>query len=68
VSLGAGTLYGALSTLVQKGWIAPCGGESGDRKKEYTITTQGRNAVEAEISRLEELLDNGRAVTGGTEQ
>ena len=68
VVLGAGTLYGALSTLVEKGWIIPCGGAAGDRKKEYTITPQGRAAVEAEIRRLEELLGNGRSIAGGALQ
>jgi Predicted transcriptional regulators len=65
VTLGAGTLYGALSTLVEKGWITPHGGAAGDRKKEYAITQQGRVAVDAEIKRLEELLDNGRSIMGG---
>jgi DNA-binding PadR family transcriptional regulator len=68
VTLGAGTLYGALSTLVEKGWIVLCGGAAGDRKKEYTITQAGREAVEAEIRRLEELLGNGRSIAGGALQ
>lgn len=68
VGMGAGTLYGALSTLVEKGWITPCGSAEGDRKKEYTITHQGREVVEMEIRRLEELLDNGRSIAGGTMQ
>ncbi len=65
VALGAGTLYGALSTLVEKGWITPCGSPEGDRKKEYSITPQGRTAVETEIRRLEELIGNGRSIAGG---
>jgi DNA-binding PadR family transcriptional regulator len=68
VVLGAGTLYGALSTLVEKGWIVPQSGAEGDRKKEYAITPQGRAAVEAEIRRLEELLGNGRSIAGGALQ
>jgi len=68
VTLGAGTLYGALSTLSEKGWIAPYGGTVGARRKEYTITQSGRAAVEAEISRLEELLNNGRGIVGGALQ
>lgn len=59
VRLGAGTLYGALNTLLSRGWIAECG-ESGDRKKEYIITDSGRKAVIGETERLQELLDNGR--------
>lgn len=59
VRLGAGTLYGALNTLLSRGWIVECG-ESGDRKKEYIITEAGKRAVLDEIDRLQELLDNGR--------
>jgi DNA-binding PadR family transcriptional regulator len=66
ITLGAGTLYGALTTLAEKGWIAPVAGEQGDRKKEYVITGAGRAAVETEVARLEELVRNGkRILTGG---
>ena len=41
--LGAGTLYGALNALQEKGWIAPWGGDGG-RKKEFLITDLGREA------------------------
>lgn len=58
VRLGAGTLYGALNTLLSRGWIIECG-ESGDRKKTYIITESGRRAVMDETDRLRELLDNG---------
>ncbi len=68
VALGAGTLYGALSTLVEKGWINPYDSDAGNRKKEYAITPKGRAAVETEIRRLEELLANGRSIAGGTMQ
>ena len=62
VRLGAGTLYGAINTLLTRGWIAECG-ETGERgKKEYIITPSGRRAVEDEMNRLQELLDNGRYV------
>lgn len=36
LTLGAGTLYGALNSLQEKGWIAPFGDSAG-RKKEYLI-------------------------------
>ena len=61
VRLGAGTLYGALNTLLSRGWIVECG-NSGDRKKEYIITESGKRAVHDEIDRLQELLENGRRV------
>lgn len=63
VKLGAGTLYGAINTLLTRGWIVECG-NSGERgKKEYIITQSGKRAVLDEIDRLQELLDNGRCVT-----
>lgn len=52
--LGAGTLYGALNTLEQKGWIAPQGAGSG-RRKEYAATQAGRAAARQELARLREL-------------
>lgn len=65
VSLGPGTLYGALNTLLEKGWIEQVITEEHSRKKEYYITDSGKVAVENEIKRLEELLKNGKTITGG---
>ena len=45
VRLAAGTLYGALNALCEKGWIAPLPMESGSRKKEYQLTETGRSLV-----------------------
>ena len=45
--LGAGTLYGALNSLKKKGWIMPYG-DSEDRRKEYIITTLGKEIVKKE--------------------
>lgn len=65
VILAAGTLYGALGTLLEKGWIAALSGEQGSRKKEYLITDEGKVAVLGEVERLRELLRNGEYITGG---
>jgi DNA-binding PadR family transcriptional regulator len=62
VALGAGTLYGALTNLSEKGWIRPLQCAAEERKKEYVITDAGRQAVAGELERLEELLSNGRRV------
>jgi DNA-binding PadR family transcriptional regulator len=62
VVLGAGTLYGALVNLTDKGWIRPLQGAAEERKKEYVITEAGHRVVAAELERLEELLRNGRRV------
>ena len=64
LSLGAGTLYGALNSLQEKGWIAPYG-DSGDRKKEYLITLHGKKVAENELARLKELVAVAKEIVGG---
>ncbi len=64
--LGAGSLYGALNTLTEKGWIEPYG-ESGGRTKEYIITGQGRMIAEKELGRLRELTKTASEIVGGKE-
>jgi DNA-binding PadR family transcriptional regulator len=65
VILGAGTLYGAINTLIEKGWISPTSGDKDSRKKEYLITDLGKNIMKSELLRLEELIENGKRVIGG---
>ena len=62
VKLAAGTLYGALNTLLEKGWITALPGERNSRKKEYVITETGLDALHQELTRLEELVTNGKAL------
>lgn len=61
--LGAGSLYGALTTLTEKGWIAPLGEEG--RKKAYRITEAGRAVVQKEIQRLQQTVALAERITGG---
>ncbi len=59
VTLGAGTLYGAIQTLEKKNWIRVYSVDTESRKKkEYVITALGREIFEQERARLEELLKN----------
>ena len=58
--ISAGTLYGALSTLMDRGWITQLEVVADSRRKEYIITDAGRAVLEAELSRLEELVVNGK--------
>ena len=60
VRLAPGTLYGALNTLVDKGWIDALPENPESRKKEYVITTAGKGILDEEIERLSELVENGR--------
>lgn len=65
VLLAAGTLYGALSTLVEREWIEALPGDKGSRRKEYLVTPKGKEVVKNEIERLRELIANGEIITGG---
>ena len=58
--LAAGTLYGAISTMLEQSWITALDNTADSRKKEYVITETGREILRAEYARLKELVDNGR--------
>ena len=62
LTISAGTLYGALSTLMDRGWIAQLEVVADSRRKEYAITDTGRAVLTAELSRLEELVVNGKRI------
>ena len=68
VRLAAGTLYGAISTMVERGWILALPAEKDSRKKEYEITQAGRQATQSEMLRLRELLENGEKIIGGAQK
>lgn len=65
VRLAAGTLYGALNTLCDKGWIIQLPVEDGSRRKEYRLTELGRSILESEVARLRELAENGERILRG---
>lgn len=65
VKLAAGTLYGAISTMLERNWIRALPGGLDTRKKEYEITDIGLEVLRQEITRLEELLSNGIQLLGG---
>ncbi len=64
VLLGPGTLYGALKRLGRAGLVADVGHESvagggtgeGTRRRDYVLTSLGREIVMAEAGRLEHLV------------
>lgn len=65
VALGAGTLYGAIETLLKKGWIRPVETDAEHGKKEYLLTETGRKIAGAESARLSELEKLARRILGG---
>lgn len=61
LNLGPGTLYGAINSMVSKGWIKLYSEDKESRKKkEYLITEAGREMFNVEVSRLEELVENSK--------
>jgi len=62
VRLAAGTLYGALTSLCEKGWIKQLPIEHGSRRKEYQLTEEGLRILKHELSRLEQLVANGQSI------
>ena len=64
VRLAAGTLYGALNTLCDKGWIVLKTVDEDSRRKEYLLTDKGREILINEVKRLKELARNGEMIFG----
>ena len=60
LTLSAGTLYGALNAMVDKGWITLLPGEG--RKKDYRLTPLGLEVLKKELERLRELVASGDLV------
>lgn len=59
VVLGPGTLYGAINSMLSKGWIQLYSEDKESRKKkEYIITSSGYGIFKKEVERLKELLNN----------
>ena len=67
VRLAAGTLYGALTTLCDKGWIIPLEKMEGGRRKVYCLTELGEEVLYNELERLKELVENGENVLKGND-
>jgi DNA-binding PadR family transcriptional regulator len=67
--LGPGTLYGALTKLLDQGLIRRVEDPSpaDDRRKSYVLTPLGLRVVEAECARLESAARLGRTLLNGKE-
>ena len=64
VLIGSGTMYGATSNMMKKGWIREImSDEIGmERRRLYQLTDEGRQALRAEIGRLKRMLLNAEGV------
>ena len=64
VKIGSGTMYGATSNMMKKGWIKEIlSNEPGvERRRLYQLTDEGREALHTEIKRLRRMLENAEEV------
>ncbi len=64
VKIGSGTMYGATSNMMKKGWIRETLSNNPDdrRKRLYELTQEGRRILEEEIARLKRMLDGAEIV------
>jgi DNA-binding PadR family transcriptional regulator len=65
ITLSTGTLYGALSRLLEQGWILrvehqEAGSGRGRPRKDYILSELGRRILSAETARLESVLRTAR--------
>ncbi len=64
VTLGPGTLYGAITRLEERGLIEPEPVAEGERRRPYRITGAGRVALEAAVREMRALADEGAVRLG----
>lgn len=57
VRLGPGTLYGAITRLVKRGWIRQV--DAKDRRQPYTITLAGREFLRDQLANLDRVVRAG---------
>jgi DNA-binding PadR family transcriptional regulator len=57
VRLGAGTLYGAITRLEERGWIRSM--ESEDRRRPYRLTAEGRRYLREQLAGLDQIVKTG---------
>ena len=58
VSLGPGTLYGAIPRLEERGWIRPT--RTKDRRQPYSLTAAGRRHLSEQLESLSRFVSTGR--------
>jgi DNA-binding PadR family transcriptional regulator len=63
VTLGPGTLYGAITRLDEGGFIEPVGEEQ--RRRPYRITAAGRTALAKAVQEMRSLANEGAMRLGG---
>ena len=64
VRLGPGTIYGTLQRLMESGWVEESDGPAAavdERRRHYRLTRSGRQALDADVQRMEGLVRAARS-------
>lgn len=64
IKLGPGTLYGAITKLVEQGLIKPVA-DSNDRRRPYMITAKGKAALESYVVSWSHVMAVGKQRLAG---
>ena len=67
VHIGSGTMYGATSNMIKKGWIEECPVHEADRRRLYRLTEAGRQVLLDEAERLRHLAAAADSIIGEDE-
>jgi DNA-binding PadR family transcriptional regulator len=62
VEMGPGTLYGTLDRLMRDGLVEETGVTDDERRRYYRLKGRGRALIAAELERLRNALEQGRAL------
>ena len=67
VRIGSGTMYGATSQMMKKGWIEEYPADGFNRKRQYRLTEAGQQVLLEEVTRLRHLIRTASEIMGGGE-
>lgn len=64
VKIGSGTMYGATSNMLKKGWIIEKVSDDPEdnRKRLYELTDVGRQIIQKEVIRLRNLVEKAEGI------
>ena len=69
VKIGSGTMYGATSNMLKKGWIVESSDVQGsERRRMYSLTEIGRQVFLEEYKRISELAESAESIINQTKQ
>lgn len=69
VKIGSGTMYGATSNMLKKGWIVESSDVQGsERRRMYSLTETGKQVFLEEYKRISELAESAESIIDQAKQ